>query len=302
MAGTNVGSVYFDLKLNIDELESGFLQASEMLEGLKGDFGVFGGSLQEVFSDNLKLQDRMAEVLGRISERAAGFGAAALGLGENLRTVPLETFNAGITRLQGGITNLTQGAKEFGERFRTAFANARIEARELDEGVASTGVSILDSWTNMLEGLGGGWDNIWLGIKRSFNNVINAIIDGFNVMISGINRIQLDIPRWLGGGSLGFNIPLMPNIPQLAKGGIVSAPTLALVGERGKEAVLPLENNTGWMVGLANMIADAVTAGSGAKPASSPQKIVVELDGKKLAEALVDDLAEVNERLGYIVA
>jgi hypothetical protein len=176
---------------------------------------------------------------------------------------------------------------------------ARHETQELDEGIESTRNSILTNWDSMLAGLSNGWDNIWTGIRRSFSNTINAIINGFNVMISGINKIQLDIPRWLGGGTLGFSLPHMQNIPKLAKGGIVSAPTLALVGERGKEAVLPLENNIGWMVSLANMIADAVTAGGGVggKNATT-QKVVLQLDGKKLAEALIDDLAEVNARLG----
>jgi hypothetical protein len=43
-------------------------------------------------------------------------------------------------------------------------------------------------------------------------------------------------------------------IPMLAKGGIINIPTLAMVGEAGKEAVMPLENNTGWINELANKI------------------------------------------------
>jgi hypothetical protein len=39
----------------------------------------------------------------------------------------------------------------------------------------------------------------------------------------------------------------MGHIPYLAQGGIIDQPTLAIVGERGKEAVMPLENNTGWI-------------------------------------------------------
>jgi hypothetical protein len=160
---------------------------------------------------------------------------------------------------------------------------------------------------NMTEGMGGGWANVWQGISRSFGGFINRIIDGLNSMIGGINRISLEIPRWLGGGTLGFNLPSIPNIPALAKGGIVHAPTLALVGERGKEAVLPLENNTGWMVQLTNMLTDAVIGASGALGGlghggafgrGGAQKIVVELDGKKLAEALCDDLDEVRVRRG----
>jgi hypothetical protein len=40
-----------------------------------------------------------------------------------------------------------------------------------------------------------------------------------------------------GLGGKGFDIP---DIPMLAAGGIVSSPTLAMIGEKGPEAVIPL--------------------------------------------------------------
>jgi phage-related protein len=43
-------------------------------------------------------------------------------------------------------------------------------------------------------------------------------------------------------------------VPMLAKGGVVDSPTLAMVGEAGKEVVMPLENNTGWIHELAGKI------------------------------------------------
>lgn len=43
-------------------------------------------------------------------------------------------------------------------------------------------------------------------------------------------------------------------VPMLAKGGIIDSPTLAMIGEAGKEAVMPLENNTGWISELAQKI------------------------------------------------
>lgn len=43
-------------------------------------------------------------------------------------------------------------------------------------------------------------------------------------------------------------------VPMLAKGGVVDGATLAVIGEAGKEAVMPLENNTGWINDLAQKI------------------------------------------------
>lgn len=48
--------------------------------------------------------------------------------------------------------------------------------------------------------------------------------------------------------------------PALATGGIVTSPTTALIGEAGKEAVLPLEQNTDWMDELAYRIGSVITS------------------------------------------
>lgn len=97
------------------------------------------------------------------------------------------------------------------------------------------------------------WDNCE-GFKNFFTGFVNAIITGVNAIIKGINKISFDIPDWvpvIGGGKFGFNIP---TIPKLAKGGVVDRATLAMIGEHGREAVVPLENNTGWIDELARKI------------------------------------------------
>ena len=296
MAGTNVGAVYLDLRLDIKELEKGFNLTNSMLGDVKTAFGNISGMVQRVFS-----AETFAPVFSGfegLSERALGFGSSAAEMGRQMLEMPFRAVSESVRQLSGGINTLTSGARSFGTGFRTAFGAARREVTELGGAFARISGGISESWGSMLGGLSSGWDNAWTGIGRSFSGVVNRIIDGLNTMIGGINRISIDIPRWLGGGSLGFSVPSIPNVPRLARGGIVQAPTLAMVGERGREAVLPLENNTGWMVELASMMADAVVAGGGAGRGSGASKVVLQLDGKKLAEALVDDLEEVAVRRG----
>lgn len=66
---------------------------------------------------------------------------------------------------------------------------------------------------------------------------INALISLVNIAIRAIDSIHVKLPSWLGGAEIGFNIP---QIPMLAEGGIVNKPTLAMIGEAGPEAVIPL--------------------------------------------------------------
>lgn len=114
----------------------------------------------------------------------------------------------------------------------------------------------------------GNWSQAWQGIKTIFTNVfsgladiaktpINAVIGGFNGVLGTVNglisklnnlKFRITVPNWVPGvggswwGFDGFNIPTIGTIPMLAKGGLVESATLATIGEKGKEAVLPLEN------------------------------------------------------------
>lgn len=70
-----------------------------------------------------------------------------------------------------------------------------------------------------------------------FKTAFNTIADLWN---NTLGKFKFEIPDWvpgIGGKGWGF-----PKIPKLAQGGIVTKPTLALIGEAGPEAVVPLKN------------------------------------------------------------
>lgn len=110
----------------------------------------------------------------------------------------------------------------------------------------------------------GDWEKAWNGLVDIFKGAVNWIIDIFegvvNTIIDGINSISIDFPDWLpvpglAGKHFGPNLARL-EIPRLATGGITSGPTTALIGEAGREAVLPLENNTEWMDTFADKLSD----------------------------------------------
>ena len=85
------------------------------------------------------------------------------------------------------------------------------------------------------------WDELVSGIKAA----VNLIITGINTVIKGLNNFKITVPsvRVLGKTIVpGFSVglPQIPPIPRLARGGIVNRPTLAMLGESGPEAVVPL--------------------------------------------------------------
>lgn len=96
---------------------------------------------------------------------------------------------------------------------------------------------ISDAWKSMWEGMGEVVSDVWEGIKNGFKTSINFIINGINTVINALNTVAR-----VGGAALGMKEISIPPITPLASGGIVNRPTLAMIGEAGPEAVLPLSS------------------------------------------------------------
>ena len=124
-------------------------------------------------------------------------------------------------------------------------------------------------WNDVLSAITGIWDSIVGVIKGRINTIIgqiNKMIDAWNSLGFHVPGFDVELPSAevpgvgrVGGGHLAWGgIDVSPNklghIAPLATGGIVTSPTLALVGEAGPEAVLPLNR----LDALAERIATAV--------------------------------------------
>lgn len=95
----------------------------------------------------------------------------------------------------------------------------------------------------------GTWGEAWSKVSAKFGEIfgglgglikapLNGVIGTVNGALSKLNALNIELPAMLGGGTIGFNIP---EIPMLAEGGVVSSPTLAMIGEGSEpEAVMPL--------------------------------------------------------------
>jgi len=128
----------------------------------------------------------------------------------------------------------------------------------------------------------GAIQGIWWAIKGVMNliiggweSLINTFIRGANLMIRGVNSIpgpQPDIP------------PIdRISLPRLAKGGIVTSPTIAMIGEAGPEAIVPLSRGNG--------MGGNITVNIQASPLSSPADV---------GAAVVDALQAWSRRNGRL--
>jgi len=88
--------------------------------------------------------------------------------------------------------------------------------------VVTSSIDVIKSYFETLLGF---YKGIFNGIATLWNNTIG--------------KLSFKVPSWVPGlGGKGFDVP---NIPMLAEGGIVTSATLAMIGEKGPEAVIPLD-------------------------------------------------------------
>jgi phage-related protein len=102
--------------------------------------------------------------------------------------------------------------------------------------------------------------NFFIDVKdflaSSARTIFDPLYNGMKAVLNGIigiwNRldfaIDITVPDWVPiVGGRGFKVAdIFPDIPMLAKGGIVTSPTLAMIGEAGPEAVVPLNQSGGF--------------------------------------------------------
>ena len=155
----------------------------------------------------------------------------------------------------------------------------------------------------------GNWSRAWQGVVNIFGGImgtlggiikspLNAVISLINGAISGLNKISVNIPSWIpgiGGSHFGVNIP---KVPYLAKGGIIDSPTLAMVGEAGKEAVVPLENNTQGIQELANKISSMMPQQKSNYNDGGSLQLDLKVDGISLGKVVIDNINRLTRMNG----
>ena len=131
-------------------------------------------------------------------------------------------------------------------------------------------------------------DAIGNAVKSGINGVISMIEKTINKgidLINGAIKLINELP--------GVNISKMKklSLPRLAKGGIVDGATIAMIGEQGKEAVMPLENNTEWI----DKLADRIAARN-----SAPSKIVLQVGEKEIGWATIGAINNITKQTGNL--
>lgn len=164
----------------------------------------------------------------------AGLVAGGIALYENFDEVKLKVnelwaaFSTKFPGIAGFVTTSIDYVQSKVEAVKSYFSN-------LTSWIGST---FFGTWGEAWSKVSAKFGEIFGGLGGLIKAPLNGVIGMVNGALSKLNALNIELPAMLGGGTIGFNIP---EIPMLAEGGVVSSPTLAMIGEGSEpEAVMPL--------------------------------------------------------------
>ena len=198
------------------------------------------------------------------------------------------------------VTNaLANVATWFGSIFSSAYnavVNAFSSIGNFFSGVWSTVKSIfVNAGQAVGSAVGGAFRSAVNAVLGTIENVVNGFVGMINGVIGMINKIP-----GVSLGSIGY-----VSLPRLARGGIVDSPTVAMIGEAGKEVVMPLEN-TGFLQTMGRVVGGAVVNALGggltqSSGFSGSGDIVIQIGGHEFGRVAIQEINREQERAGQVL-
>ncbi|HGQ5776328.1 TPA: hypothetical protein ACL0KP_000634 [Streptococcus pneumoniae] len=215
-------------------------------------------------------------------------------------------------------TGLTNIFSKLGSWFGERWADVTSVLANVSSWFGNMFTSAYNAVKNAFSSIGGFFSGVWSTVQSifvnagqkvgsavggAFKSAVNAVlgtienvVNGFIGMINGVLGVVRNLPGlgWVGSVST-------VSLPRLARGGIVDSPTIAMIGEAGKEAVVPLEN-TGFIQTLGRVVSSAVVnAMAGISPQggfSSDGDIVIQIAGHEFGRVAIQEINKEHERAG----
>ena len=289
---------------NIDASTEAGLEAYRKMEKAQDDVGRKLTASQERFRElqveMLDYQRNVGRTFDASKKVLDGFVAAQDGVAERFAA---SGKYAGVSYAEGwtmGFTDSSGEALSTSDALYSALINNTYKKLDIH---SPSGVT-QDIGKQMNAGLE-------LGITQTSGGVVAAFTAMFNTILSHLQTFANHFLRgWrdmiLQSAELARVVPDAPRItvpgfnpiaiPRLATGGLINAPTVAMIGERGREAVLPLDRNTGWMDDLADRLADRIGAAVGGS--GGGDTIILEIDRRELGRVVVPAYDGEKRRMG----
>ena len=141
--------------------------------------------------------------------------------------------------------------------------------------------------------------DMWNSLSDNARGGLNTIIGKINGFLAGIEWPFEEISKAPGFGWARYIGDA--RVPYLATGGIVTAPTLAMTGEQGAEAVIPLENNMEYLDSFAEKLIDKMDERGTASGGTQPIQIIVKVGEAQLVNRVIKGINQKQLASGKVV-
>jgi phage-related protein len=196
-------------------------------------------------------------------------------------------------------TALANVATWFGSIFKTAFEAVKNAFSTIGSFFSSVWTTVKNIFVNAGQMVGSAVGGAFKSAVNAVLGTIENVVNGFVGMINGVIGMINKIPG-VSLGSIGY-----VSLPRLARGGIVDSPTVAMIGEAGKEVVMPLEN-TGFLQTMGRVVGGAVVNALGggltqSSGFSGSGDIVIQIGGHEFGRVAIQEINREQERAGQVL-
>lgn len=191
---------------------------------------------------------------------------------------------------KNGAKNAWQGVKDTFSKVASFFGDIFSKAWQKVKDVFSVGGKIFDG---IKDGIVSAFKSVVNTIIKGINKVVRVPLEGLNGVLNRISNISiLNIKPF---SWLTWRAPI-PEIPLLAKGGIVDRPTLNIAGEAGTEAIIPIDKLETYIISAIDKTMQIVNLQSlvYAIEALANRAIQLNINGQRFAEATAVDTDTVS--------
>jgi phage-related protein len=230
-----------------DNIRDRFTQARDMMRTrITQARDTIRARIQNVVDFVRNLPGRIANALIRVRDML-----------RNRFTQARDTIRARVTSVVDYVKGIPRRVAAFANTIRDAVTAPVIAARDrIRDAITSVVTTFSGLGSRITNATHGAFNGIWQAFGSAINRIIGAW-NGLTFRIGGFSAFGATFP------SVTISTPNIPTI-RLAEGGIVTRPIQALIGERGPEAVIPLDQLAGFGGGggiVINVTGSVITEG-----------------------------------------
>ncbi|MEG2656119.1 MAG: hypothetical protein RSA29_10515 [Clostridium sp.] len=238
----------------------------------------------------------------------------------HIENITKTSYDNQVTTVEGATDAMARANKEStdaqGQAYKDVASTSNEALKEVNKNLNETRKNIED-FINNTSNMTDKFKKSFKGVSEDITDEIDKIYKKAKNTIENIERLfnnfdatlKVKLPHFYMTGEFNAETKEVPKVGvnYFAKGGVVDRATLGVFGEAGKEAIVPLENNTEWMDKMQSIIANGflsamqftsqLTSGNSSNNSKSGD-IILQIDGTTLARIINPYAAKEKQRLG----